>query len=257
MNLTCRKFWSSQNNEHQNMSIGERAIILAAGLGTRMRPITDTMPKPLVSVMGKPLIGYAMDALRAADVKRAVVNVHYFPEQLESWCAAQGTGPDIVVSDERDTVLETGGGIVRALPHLGEDPFFVLNSDSFWLEKTTPALQRLKQAWREDDMDCLLLLVPPARTVGYDGSGDFERSLGGALIRKTQNPRAPLAYIGGYLVHPRLFENAPPGKFSMNILWDRAIANNRLHGLVHDGWWLHVGTPDAIGLAEAHMRASE
>jgi N-acetyl-alpha-D-muramate 1-phosphate uridylyltransferase len=233
--------------------IGEHAIVLAAGLGTRMRPITDTMPKPLVPVSGKPLIGYAFDALKAAHVKHVVVNVHYLPEQIEAWCAAQAT-PRITISDERDAVLETGGGIVRALPHLGDEPFFVMNSDSFWLEHGAPALVRLKEAWRDADMDCLLLVIPPERTVGYDGIGDFERNLGGGLRRKRPDSQNLKAYIGGYLVHPRIFKNAPPGKFSMNVLWDSAIAQDRLHSVVHDGWWLHVGTPDAIGLAESHMR---
>jgi N-acetyl-alpha-D-muramate 1-phosphate uridylyltransferase len=235
--------------------IGDHAIVLAAGLGTRMRPITDTMPKPLVPVMGKPLIGYAFDAMRKADVKHAVVNVHYLPDQIESWCAGQSV-PRVTISDERDQVLETGGGIVRALPHLGNDPFFVLNSDSFWLEDGVPALTRLKEFWRDDDMDCVLLVTDPQRTVGYDGKGDFERNLGGSLRRKRPESKCLQAYIGGYLVHPRLFKDAPEGKFSMNVLWDRAIAAGRLYGVVHNGWWLHVGTPDAIGLAETHMRHS-
>jgi N-acetyl-alpha-D-muramate 1-phosphate uridylyltransferase len=236
--------------------IGSKAIVLAAGLGQRMRPITNTMPKPLVPVLGKPLIAYAFEALRGAGVQDVVVNVHYLPEQIENWCAQQQGLPHITISDERDAVLETGGGIVRALPHLGDDPFFVLNSDSFWLEQGTPALQRLKERWSEAEMDCALLIVPRERTVGYDGSGDFERGLGGNLMRKRPDSRRLYAYIGGYLVHPRLFRHAPEGKFSMNILWDRAIAEGRLYGVTHEGWWLHVGTPDAIGLAEAHMRTS-
>jgi N-acetyl-alpha-D-muramate 1-phosphate uridylyltransferase len=234
--------------------IGERAIVLAAGLGTRMRPITDLMPKPLVPVLGKPLIGYALDALRGAGVRHAVVNVHYLPQQIEDWCAKQDAPPQISISDERDAVLETGGGIVRALPQLGHEPFFVLNSDSFWLEEGRPGLLQLKDFWRDADMDCVLLLTPPERTVGYDGKGDFERNLGGSLRRKNPAAKSLYAYIGGYLVHPRIFRDAPSGKFSMNVLWDRAIAAGRLYGVVHKGWWLHVGTPDAIGLAEDHMR---
>ncbi len=232
--------------------IGTHAIVMAAGLGTRMRPITNTMPKPLVPVNGKPLIGYAFDALRSAQTTRAVVNVHYLPEQIEAWCAQQNDIA-ITISDERDVVLETGGGIVKGLPHLGSAPFFVLNSDSFWLETTTPALQKLKAEWRDADMDCLLLLINPSRSTGYDGIGDFELAGDGRLSRKTPQSKTALAYIGGYLVHPRLFEDAPEGKFSTNVLWDRAIAKGRLFGLQHDGWWLHVGTPKAIGQAEAQM----
>jgi N-acetyl-alpha-D-muramate 1-phosphate uridylyltransferase len=225
------------------VTLGSSAMVLAAGLGLRMRPLTLTRPKPLVEVAGKPLIEHAFDRLRAAQVQTAVVNVHYLADQIEAW-AGSLKSPRIVISDERGEVLDTGGGISLALPHLGKEPFFVLNSDSFWQERGMPD---------DSAMDCLLLLSPLEKTIGYDGTGDFVRDTQGRLRRKTGTSGEPLAYIGGYLVHPRLFEGAPAGKYSMNVLWDRAIAKGRLHGIVHAGKWLHVGTPEAIALAEAAL----
>lgn len=233
---------------------GERAMVLAAGYGQRMRPLTLTRPKPLIEVAGKPLIGYGFDRLRAAGVSTAVVNVHYLADQVEAWAAAQSS-PRIIISDERAGLLDTGGGIARALPLLGAAPFFVINSDSFWLEDGAPALSRLRGAWDDERMDCLLLLSPLERTVGYDGAGDFVLDGDGRLARRAAAPGVPLAYAGGYLVAPRLFQGAPPGKFSMNLLWDRAIAAGRLSGLVHTGRWLHVGEPASIALAERALGA--
>lgn len=227
-------------------------MVLAAGLGLRMRPLTLSRPKPLVEVGGRALIDYAFDRLRAAGVARAVVNVHYLGEQIEAWASRQ-TSPIITISDERHAILDTGGGIALALPKLGPAPFFVLNSDSFWIEQGAPALEGLRQAWNDKEMDCLLLLSPLPKTVGYDGAGDFQIDASGRLARRGRGQGEALAYIGGYLVHPRIFAGAPAGKFSMNVLWDRAIAQGRLFGLVHNGLWLHVGTPDAIALAEAAM----
>ena len=236
------------------MRLGNKAMVLAAGYGQRMRPLTLTRPKPLVEVAGKALIDYGFDRLRAAGVGKAVVNVHYLPEQIEAWAKRQAS-PRLLVSDERGVILDTGGGVARALPLLGEAPFFVINSDSFWVDEGTPALDRLRAAWDDDRMDCLLLLSPLDRTVGYDGKGDFTRDADGRLARRATSDGTPLAYIGGYLVHPRLFRDAPEGAFSMNLLWDRAIAEGRLFGVEHSGRWLHVGTPDAIGLAEAALGA--
>ena len=233
---------------------GSRAMVLAAGYGQRMRPLTLTRPKPLVEVAGKALIDYGFDRLRAARVAEAVVNVHYLPEQIESWAAKQ-TSPRITVSDERGVILDTGGGVAKALRLLGDAPFVVINSDSFSVDEGTPALDRLRAAWDDRAMDCLLLLSPLERTVGYDGKGDFVRAADGRLARRASSAGTPLAYIGGYLVAQRLFEGAPEGAFSMNLLWDRAIARGRLHGIEHAGRWLHVGTPEAIGLAEAALKA--
>ena len=227
------------------------AMILAAGLGQRMRPLTNTTPKPLLQVAGKPIIEYGLDHLRAAGVTHVVVNKHYLPDQIEAW-ARSVTSPQMSVSDESDVVLETGGGILRALPHLGPEPFFVLNSDCFWTDHGTPALQRLSERWDDAQMDCLLLLAAPAQTTGYDGDGDFVFASDGSLTR--QNHQA-FAYIGGYIVHPRLFSGMAEGRFSMNLLWDKAIAARRLFGVKHAGHWLHVGTPQAIGQAEAFLSA--
>lgn len=224
-------------------------MVLAAGFGRRMRPLTDTMPKPLIKVSGRPIIDYVFDHLRKAGVKRAVVNVHYLPEKLIAWSRGV-SDPPITISDETDTILDTGGGIARALPILGHEAFFVMNSDSFWIDHGTPALARLKAAWDPKRMDCLLLLMKPELTTGYDGSGDFEVVDDGRLKRVTQGSTTALTYIGGYLVHPRLFEHAPGPQFSMNILWDKAIASGRLFGLEQDGCWLHIGTPEAIAKAE-------
>ena len=236
------------------MSLGRKAMVLAAGYGQRMRPLTLTRPKPLVEVAGKALIDYGFDRLRSAGVEQAVVNVHYLPEQIEAWAKKQSS-PRITISDERGVILDTGGGVAKALPLLGDEPFFVINSDSFWVDDGTPALDRLRAAWDDRSMDCLLLLSPLERTVGYDGKGDFTQAPDGRLARRAASEGTPLAYIGGYLVSPRLFEGAPQGAFSMNMLWDRAIAEGRLHGIEHTGRWLHVGTPEAIGLAEAALGA--
>lgn len=235
------------------MSVGDFAMVLAAGFGTRMRPLTDTLPKPLVLVAGKPLIGYAFDKLREAHVKTAVVNAHYLADQIDAYCAGI-VSPGVFTSDERDAILDTGGGIARALPKLGDDPFFVLNSDSFWLDGPTPALQRLREAWDDAEMDCLLLLCDPANTTGFDGRGDFVVAGNGRILRyrKPDDPGSPV-YIGGYLVHPRLFKHAPEGAFSMHVLWRIALAEGRFFGLAHDGHWLHVGTIPAIAEAEAFL----
>ncbi len=227
-------------------------MILAAGLGTRMRPLTDHTPKPLLKVANKRIIDYGLDHLHVAGVETAVVNKHFLPDQIEAW-AKQISSPKIVISDETDQVLETGGGVKRALPVLGTEPFYVLNSDCFWTDHGTPALERLAQSWDNAIMDCLLLLCDPKHTTGYDGSGDFVMDAKGRLKRQTQNG---LCFIGAYLVHPRLFENAPAGRFSMNVLWNEAIANQRLFGISHQGHWLHVGTPDAIKAAEDYLAKS-
>ena len=228
--------------------IGATAMVLAAGLGLRMRPLTGTLPKPLVEVAGKPLIAYGFDKLRAAGVTKAVVNVHYLAQQIEAWATKQAS-PAIEISDERRELLDTGGGIVRALPHLGEAPFFVINSDSFWVDGAEPALERLRQAWDDRTMDCLLLLCPLDRTVGYEGAGDFMIDAGGGLTRRGRSAGKALVYAGAYLVHPRLFAGAPMGKFSMNLLWDTAISKGRLFGIAHDGRWIHVGSPEAVAAA--------
>ncbi len=232
------------------MGPGANAFILAAGLGTRMRPLSDHTPKPLISVGGKALIDHGMDRLREAGVQNVVVNAHYLAPQMFDWAAKQAS-PAVIISDERGELLDTGGGIRKALPLLGDNPFYVLNSDSFWTEPQSKALHRLQQSWDDTRMDCLLLLSRQSAARGYDGKGDFSRALGGGLQRGKGTDA--LAYMGAYLVHPRLFARATAAKFSMNFLWDIAISEGRLHGIVHDGLWLHVGTPEAIKLAEAEL----
>ncbi len=228
-------------------------MVLAAGFGQRMRPLTNGKPKPLVPVAGKPLIDYGFDRLSEAGCDTIIVNVHYLGDQIEAWAKGHAS-PHIVISDERQELLDTGGGIVKALPLLGEEPFFVVNSDSIWIDNGSPALARLRAAWDEARMDCLLLLCPPERTVGYDGHGDFLKGAGGRIIGRSEHGKMGLAYIGAYLVHPRLFAKAPVSKFSMNLLWDRAIAQGRLFGIEHEGLWLHVGTPETIPLAERALK---
>jgi N-acetyl-alpha-D-muramate 1-phosphate uridylyltransferase len=225
------------------------AMVLAAGLGKRMRPVTDHKPKPLVEVAGKPLIAHGVDRLRSYGVPHIVVNCHYLGEQIIDWAKAQPT--PLTVSDERGELLDTGGGILKAVPLLGEAPFFVLNSDSIWTERGMPALERLAQAWDEKTMDCLLLLCPIAQARGYDGQGDFAIDGEGRLSRAKGDHT--FVYIGAYLANPSVFAEAPGVSFSMNVLWDKAMAKGRIHGIVHDGLWLHVGTPDAIAMAEAEL----
>jgi MurNAc alpha-1-phosphate uridylyltransferase len=234
--------------------VGARAMVLAAGHGHRMRPLTLRTPKPLIAVAGKPIIDYGFDALRAANVETAVVNVHYLPEQVEAWALRHTPPPRIIISDERKELLDTGGGVAKVLPLMGDDPFFVLNSDSFWIEASEPALNRMRKAWNGEAMDCLLLVCPLERCVGFDGRGDFSVDGNGTLERKRDNDNHPVVYIGCYLVHPRVFAEVGHGAFSMNVLWNKAIAAHRLYGLVHDGLWLHVGTPEAIPLAEAELK---
>lgn len=229
-------------------NIGKAAMILAAGLGTRMRPLTDTRPKPLIEVNRRSLIDRTVDRIREAGIEQVVVNMHYLADQIEAWARLQ-QDPAIVLSDERATLLDTGGGVTKALAALGDGPFFVFNSDSFWVDGSVPALERMKSAWSDDDMDCMLLLSDPARSVGFDARPDFSRDDAGRLERYSGDGEG-FIYCGCYLVSPRLFLSAPDGAFSMNVLWNQALAQGRLFGLVHDDLWLHVGTPEAINEAE-------
>lgn len=227
------------------------AMIMAAGLGTRMRPLTDSVPKPLVVLGGQPLLDHCLARLAAAGVKKVVVNVHYLADLIEDHLRAR-TEPEIYVSDERDLLLDTGGGISRALPELGEDAFFVLNCDSLWHETAVPLLEQLRNAWDDATMDCLLALAPTRGSLGYDGAGDFERAADGTLTRRA-GATAPFVNTGAYLIHPRVFKGAPSKPFSMNVIWDALIAEGRLHGIAMDGLWMHVGTPEALAEAEARL----
>ena len=231
------------------------AMILAAGLGTRMRPITDTVPKPLVKVDGVALIDHLITPLAEAGVTDIVVNVHYLADLMEQHLA-QRTTPHIHISDERALLLDSGGGVKKALPLLGPDPFFVLNADSFWIDGPHPNLERMRAAWDPALMDLLLLVAPTAAATGYDGRGDFFMTADGVLTRRGEKLVAPFVYAGVLIAHPTLFQATPEGPFSLNLLFDRALAAGRLRGLRLDGHWLHVGTPEAIKLAEDKMRLS-
>ena len=233
-----------------------RAIVLAAGLGTRMRPLTDARPKALVRVMGRPLIDYALDRLADAGVGSAVVNVHHFAEQLQAHLAARRQ-PQVIVSDERGELLGTGGGIARALPLLGEAPFFLLNSDSLWLETGDSNLARLGRAFNAGRMDALLLLASAAATTGYDERGDYFLSADGALRRRSGAEAAPFVYAGAAVLSPALFKDAPGGAFPLTSLFDRAETARRLCGLLLEGLFLHVGTPEAVAAAEKAIRRAD
>lgn len=225
----------------------KRAIALAAGLGLRLRPITLSTPKPLVEVGGKTLLDHALDKLNQAGVESCVVNMHHLASQIAKHVAARRS-PRILLSDETDLLLETGGGIVKALAHLGADAFFAANADILWTdgENDVPALKRLDKAWNDRAMDGLLLLVPRAKAFGYEGAGDFFLEDDGRLKRRGASPEAPYVFAGVQVLHPRLFEDAPSGPFSLNLLYDQALAQGRLSGLVHQGGWYHIGTPDAL-----------
>lgn len=232
-----------------------RAMVLAAGLGKRMRPITDTLPKPLVAIGGKPMLDHALDRLAEAGVEEAVVNVHHLAGLIETHLATR-TEPRVTISDERAQLLETGGGVKKALPLLGREPFFHVNSDSLWSETGGSAMQAMAQAWDTGRMDMLLLLARREGSVGFDGRGDFFQDAHGLLTRRGSADGAPYVYAGVAIMKPDLFADTPEGAFSLNLLFDRAIAAGRLHGLVLDGQWLHVGTPDAIAPAEAAFTAA-
>lgn len=235
--------------------IPKRAIVLAAGLGTRMRPYNGHIPKPLVALGGKSLIDYALDRLADAGVERAVVNVHHLADALERHLAPR-TRPQIVISDERGTLLGTGGGIAKALPQLGEAPFFLANSDTIWLDGVKPNLVRLAAAFDPATMDALLLLAPTADSVGYVGRGDFAMLPDGRLRRRGENEVVPFVYAGAAVLSPALFADAPSGAFSLTLLFDRVGVNGRLFGLPLEGVWMHVGTPEAVAAAEATLAAA-
>ena len=236
--------------------VGARtAMVLAAGLGLRMRPLTQTVPKPLLKVGGETMLDQVLDRLVEAGVERAVVNTHWLPEKIERHLKTR-TNPHIEISRE-DDLLETGGGVTKALPILGDDPFFVVNADIVWRNGVQPALKRLAHAWRDDEMDALLMMASIIRSTGYDGDGDFLMDCVGRLTRRPERLIAPFVFSGVQIVHPRLFAKAPPSPFSMNVLYAHAEEADRLYGIVHDGDWYHVGTPDAIDQADAEILEKE
>lgn len=232
-----------------------KAMVMAAGFGRRMRPLTVTTPKPLIEVAGRSLIDHGLDRLAAAGIEEAIVNVHYLAELMEVHLERRDR-PRIHISDEREALLDTGGAIRRVLGRLGDAPFIAMNSDSFWIEGATPNLSRLGAAWQDDAMDAILLLAPTVSATGYAGRGDFLMDSEGRLKRRPERSVAPFVYAGVGLFHPRLFTDTPEGSFSLNLVFDRAIAAGRLYGLRLDGLWLHVGTPEAVGLAERAIAES-
>ena len=233
-------------------SMPKTAMVLAAGLGTRMRPLTDETPKPLINVAGKPLIDYALDRFADAGVTRAIVNVHYLPDQVEAHVATR-TAPEIVVSDERALLLETGGGLKKARAKFGDDPLFCTNTDAIMIDGDgTEACAQLAAAWDVSEMDALLLLVPIERTSGYDGRGDFTRDETGQIALRAGDA-APYVFTGLQILNPALIDEGPDGPFSTRLLWDAAAARGRLRGVVYGGDWLHVGDPQGLKGAEARL----
>jgi N-acetyl-alpha-D-muramate 1-phosphate uridylyltransferase len=232
-----------------------RAIVLAAGLGTRMRPYNGHVPKPLVEIGGKSLIDYSLDRLADAGVESVVVNVHHLADILERHLAPRQR-PQIVISDERGELLGTGGGIAKALPKLGAAPFFLVNSDTVWLDGVKPNFRRMADAFDPQTMDALLLLAPTANSIGYTGRGDFAMLPDGRLRRRRENEVVPFVYAGAAVLSPAMFSDAPKGAFSLTLLFDRAVERARLYGLRLEGVWMHVGTPEAVAAAEAALAAT-
>jgi N-acetyl-alpha-D-muramate 1-phosphate uridylyltransferase len=226
-----------------------KAMVLAAGLGLRMRPLTERIPKPLVQVAGRPLLDHVLNKLGDAGVDEAIVNVHYLPDQIIRHVAGR-TRPLVIVSDERNQALGTGGGVVKALPLLGETPFFLVNADTMWIDGVRSNLARLAEAFDPARMDILLLMAPTASSIGYDGSGDYAMLPDGALRKRREHQVVPFVYAGAAVMSPAIFADAPPGEFSLTKMFDAANEQERLFGLRLDGMWMHVGTPDAVHAAE-------
>jgi len=226
-----------------------KAMVLAAGLGLRMRPLTERMPKPLVPVAGRALLDHVLDKLGDAGVSEAIVNVHYLPDQIIDHVAARAK-PHVTISDERNQVLGTGGGVVKALPLLGQAPFFLVNADTMWIDGVRPNLARLAEAFDPAHMDILLLMAPTTSSIGYDGSGDYAMLADGALRKRREHQVVPFVYAGAAIMSPALFAKAPKGEFSLTRMFDATNEQERLFGLRLDGVWMHVGTPDAVQAAE-------
>jgi MurNAc alpha-1-phosphate uridylyltransferase len=234
--------------------VPKTAMIMAAGLGKRMRPLTATRPKPLVEVGGKALLDHVLDRLRTAGVQNVVVNVHYLADALEAHLATRAKELNVKISDERDLLLETGGGLIKAEPLIDCDPFLALNSDNLWIDGPADTLKLLASQWDGEKMDALLLLVPQARAVGHKGQGDFHMDRVGRIRRRERSHVAPFVFTGIQIASKRLLRDAPSGPFSTNILWDRAMEEGRAYGAVHQGLWFDVGTPQSIPVTEAVLQ---
>lgn len=229
-----------------------RAMIMAAGFGTRMRPLTNKIPKPLVKVQGRALIDHVMDRLVEAGVKTIVVNIHYMGDQIKAHVEKR-KDVEIIISDETDTILDSGGGIFKALPHFKGEPFYHANADTVWVEGASHALPRLRAAWDPYNMDALMLLASTVTTVCYEGRGDFMMDSEGRLSRVPEGRISPFVWMSMEILHPRLFDGMQPGKFSINPLWDKAIAKGRLYGQRLDGVWMHIDRPEAVTQSEEYL----
>lgn len=226
------------------------AMLMAAGLGKRMRPLTATRPKPLIRVAGKPLMDHALDRLEAGGIERTVVNVHYLADTVIAHVKARRSPMEILISDERTKLLETGGGLMKAAPLLGDAPFVCANSDNLWIDGPRDSIAVLSELWDDARMDALLLVVPHARATCHAGPGDFHMAPDGRLSRRKPGYVAPFVYTGIQIMSPRLLTDPPEEAFSTNILWNRAMEAGRLYGASHQGLWFDVGTPRAIPVAE-------
>lgn len=229
----------------------DTAMVLAAGYGKRMRPLTDTRPKPLIEVCGRTMLDHVLDRLEEAGVTRVVVNSFYLADQIEAHLVKRAT-PLTVISRE-DILLETGGGVVKALPLLGDQPFYAINADIFWFDGAIPALDRLARGWDDERMDSLLLLQRTVTALGYEGTGDYFADPAGVLKRRVGGQVAPYLYAGVQILHPRAMVGRPEEPFSRNLVWDEQQEAGRLHGLIHDGLWFHVGTPEDLRATEEYL----
>jgi MurNAc alpha-1-phosphate uridylyltransferase len=229
------------------------AMVMAAGLGKRMRPLTATRPKPLIEVNGKALLDHVLERLHVAGVRKVVVNVHYLADALEAHLMSRDHGLEVAISDERAVLMETGGGMVKAAALIDSDPFLALNSDNLWIDGPADTIKLLASQWHDEKMDALLLLVPQARALGHKGMGDFHMDRAGRIRRRERSHVAPFVFTGIQMVSKRLLRDPPDGPFSTNILWDRAIDEGRAFGAVHQGLWFDVGTPQSIPLTEAAL----
>lgn len=229
------------------------AMLMAAGLGKRMRPLTATRPKPLVRVAGKALIDHALDKIEAAGIGRVIVNVHYLPDSVIAHLNARKSGAEYLISDERDKLLETGGGLMKAASLLGDAPFLCANSDNLWVDGPRDSILMLAELWDDAKMDALLLMIPHARATCHTGPGDFHMAPDGRLSRRKPGHVAPFVYTGVQILSPRVLVDPPTEIFSTNIFWDRAMAAGRLYGASHPGLWFDVGTPQAIPVVEAEL----
>lgn len=247
----------SNNNATELNTENTSAMVMAAGLGTRMRPLTLTVPKPMVKLNGKPLIDYTLERLSAQNISPIVVNMHYLAAILEDHLKASPF-ENIVLADERGLLLDTGGGAKANLEVLGPNPFFILNSDSLWLEEdTVDNLAQMCAAWDGNKMDCLMLLADANESLGYSGKGDFNLEADGKLSRRAPKANADHVHTGCCLIHPRCFASAPAGPFSLNLLWNKALEEGRLFGLALNGLWMHIGTPEALQEAEEKLKTKQ